>query len=708
MPSRPQLAAPASAPLPASLGQIDASYSFSFSSSKIQRKPSLVLGLAVGGSITAAIAFIIFLLLLYRRLRGSKTSPYDAASENLQRFSYRALKAATGSFDEGQKLGQGGFGAVYKGQLRNGTEIAVKVLDAKSVQGEREFQNEVSVIGKVSSPHIVGLLGFCADRKRKLLVYEYMCNRSLQDALFDDGYIVQLDWGKRFGIMTDTAKGLAFLHTKCEPAIIHGDIKPSNILLDGGFSARIADFGLARLKTEDLEPQKEDLEGPKSDGKRDRPAPVDVVVGDDKSVREETESVMTVEMGFSAVDGDPGRLLNMQSPETYGSSSVSPEQNLVFLSSNASPEGLNDETETVTETHDGRTPSEIVDLEKNMGMLINGGMPKARSVDCKSTDFSRDDEDKMSIDSGRKKNSKDWWWKQQDGSGEFSVKDYVMEWIGTDIKKERPRSSERDLNVGGRRKPEKRRQRREKSFEWWVTLAEEDEIEEPKKKEKSKSRERREWWREEFCDELSHKSNGSSRRAKSRSRSRDWFREDPLPLHHHSRDWGSGDVMRSGVSSTPSMRGTVCYVAPEYGGGGVLSEKGDVYSFGVLLLVIISGRRPLQVMASPITEFERANLISWARHLARSGNVLKLVDATLGDEYDKSQALLCITVALLCLQRLPAARPAMTEVVKILSGEVEVPSLPFEFSPSPPYGFPFRSRRKSSSRVSPAIHAQVL
>ena len=123
-----------------------------------------------------------------------------------------------------------------------------------------------------------------------------------------DGYPVQLDWGKRFGIMMDTAKGLAFLHTKFESAIIHGDIKPSNILLDDGFSARIADFGLARLKTKDLEQKQKDEvpEVQKFDRKRDRPAPVDVIVADDKSVTEETESVMTVDMGFSAVDGDPG------------------------------------------------------------------------------------------------------------------------------------------------------------------------------------------------------------------------------------------------------------------------------------------------------------------------------------------------------------------------------------------------------------------
>lgn len=201
----------------------------------------VVIGLAVGGSVIAAIAFIIVLLLLLRRLKGSRTrnaSPLEkeAASVHLRKFSYRDLKAATKSFDDVQKLGQGGFGVVYRGQLgHNGQEIAVKVLDSTSLQGEREFHNEVSVIGKVSaSPHIVGLLGYCCDTKRghRLLVYEYMQNRSLQDALFDNTYPVQLSWGARFKIMMDTAKALAFLHTDCDPPIIHGVIKPSNILLD--------------------------------------------------------------------------------------------------------------------------------------------------------------------------------------------------------------------------------------------------------------------------------------------------------------------------------------------------------------------------------------------------------------------------------------------------------------------------------------------
>ena len=141
------------------------------------------------------------------------------------------------------------------------------------------------------------------------------------------------------------------------------------------------------------------------------------------------------------------------------------------------------------------------------------------------------------------------------------------------------------------------------------------------------------------------------------------------------------------------MRGTVCYVAPEYGGGGPLSEKCDIYSFGVVLLVLISGRRPLQMTTSPMSEFEKASLISWARHLAQVGRLLDLVDPALRG-VDRDQALLCITVALLCIQRSPARRPSSAEVLDMLAGEGEPPPLPLEFSPSPPGGFPFKSRRK--------------
>ncbi|KAK9922956.1 hypothetical protein M0R45_031393 [Rubus argutus] len=155
----------------------------------------------------------------------------------------------------------------------------------------------------------------------------------------------------------------------------------------------------------------------------------------------------------------------------------------------------------------------------------------------------------------------------------------------------------------------------------------------------------------------------------------------------------SGDLFSRELSSTTSMRGTLCYVAPEYGGCGYLMEKADIYSLGVLILVVVSGRRPLHVLASPM-KLEKANLISWCRQLAQAGNILELVDERLKDEYNKDQASLCINLALSCLQKMPELRPEIGEIVKVLKGEMDLPPVPFEFSPSPPSRLYSRSRSR--------------
>ncbi|XP_007220316.2 LOW QUALITY PROTEIN: receptor-like serine/threonine-protein kinase At2g45590 [Prunus persica] len=381
-------------------------------------------------TVTITLAFISllsFLIFLYRKLSYNRTTPFDhhhssatatptttpttpttatnTKKNNNNRFSYSAIRRATGSFSASNRLGHGGFGSVYKATLPSGQSLAVKLMDSTgSLQGEREFHNELSIALNLTNPHILSLHGFSTDRRGRklLLVYELMPNRSLQEALLDRSVRSCLVWKKRFSV----------------------------------------DLGQERKKRK----------------------------------------------------------------------------------------------------------------------IINSSL--TRSID---------------------------WW---------------LDGLGGEIR-------------SGRR---------------------------------------------------------------------------------NSQDWGStcgGDVPKSGgISSTPSMRGTVCYVAPEYGGGGQLSEKCDVYSFGVLVLVLISGRRPLQVTASPMSEFERANLISWARQLARNGKLLDLVDQSI-HSLDKEEALLCITIALLCLQRTPGKRPTMKEIVGILLGEAEPPHLPFEFSPSPPSNFPFKSRKKA-------------
>ncbi|VFQ74765.1 unnamed protein product [Cuscuta campestris] len=503
-----------------------------------------------------------------------------------------------------------------------------------SLQGEREFQNELSLASRIDPaccPHIVSILGFSSEakigKKRLILVYEFMQNGSLQDALMDKKCPELMPWQKRFSILVSIAKGIEYLHHSCDPPIVHGDIKPSNVLLGHNFDAKIADFGLSQSMSIDNEGGDENL-------------------------------------GFANPEEQNGSILE-------GNVTAILEEDVT-----QSPESC-----CIKILDDAVDPP----LSESEGVL-----------------------DGVSVGSSLRR---DWWWKQENpngGSESGRVKDYVMEWIGSEIKKERPKKDSTGIDQ-----------------------PEDDDDDQKKKKKRQnvklskprKSRKPREWWKEEFCEELTKKKKKKKRGA-SHGGETWWQRgeEEGRKKKRKSKgsiDWwidnlsgefgggGGGGGRRSsqdvtndgfvpksgGVTSTPSMRGTVCYIAPEYGGGGgTLSRKCDVYSFGVLLLVLVSGRRPLQVTASPMKEFERANLVSWARHLAQSGKLLDLVDPNV-ESLDQEQALLCITIALLCLQRSPDKRPTMREIVGMLCGESNPPPLPFEFSPSPPSSFLFKSRR---------------
>ncbi|KAF3442274.1 hypothetical protein FNV43_RR16190 [Rhamnella rubrinervis] len=658
----------------------------------------LLVPLLAGTLTLTVITVFILIIFLYRKLSYNRTAPFDQNqstgqnSQNQQRrFSYSLLRRATSSFSASNRLGHGGFGSVYKATLPSGQSLAVKLMDNHgSIQGEREFHNELSLALNLSSPYILSLLGFSTDRRgRKLiLVYELMPNRSLQEALLDRKCAELMHWKRRFRIALDIAQGLEYLHHACNPPVIHGDVKPSNVLLDSEFNAKIGDFGLARLKTEDQDHVVVEEDEMEEIAKKKKREGVDV--GEDNgSILEETESVSA-----SAVTGgfEEGVVLDR-----------SPESCVVrILDPDASPETA---------------------------------VPTSPEATADKTSVSEGCFDKFSVESGkdligngRRKggSGRDWWWKQDNGGGSESgrVKDYVMEWIGNEIKKERPKSewvaSPSSADNGGSVSAKTEQKKRRKRLEWWASLDEE------RIRKRDRNKQPKEWWKEEFCEELAKKKKKKKKRGSNsndggelwwqkdeddelqerknrkskRSRgSIDWWLDglsgEIRSGRRNSQDWISCEIPRSGgVSSTPSMRGTVCYVAPEYGGGGQLSEKCDVYSFGVLILVLISGRRPLQVTASPMSEFERANLISWARQLARSGKLLDLLDPSI-HSLDKEEVLLCLTIALLCLQRTPSKRPSMKEIVRMLSGEAEPPHLPFEFSPSPPSNFPFKSRKKA-------------
>ncbi|XP_075666911.1 G-type lectin S-receptor-like serine/threonine-protein kinase At1g11300 [Castanea sativa] len=167
--------------------------------------------------------------------------------QELPLFNLEELASATNNFHLSNKLGEGGFGPVYKGKLSDGQEIAVKRLSKASGQGSQEFMNEVVVISKLQHRNLVRLLGCCVEGEEKMLIYEYMPNKSLDAFLFDPPKEKLLDWGKRFNIIEGIGRALLYLHRDSRLRIIHRDLKASNILLDKELNSKISDFGMARI-----------------------------------------------------------------------------------------------------------------------------------------------------------------------------------------------------------------------------------------------------------------------------------------------------------------------------------------------------------------------------------------------------------------------------------------------------------------------------
>ncbi|KAJ1684949.1 hypothetical protein LUZ63_016339 [Rhynchospora breviuscula] len=213
----------------------------------------IIIVLAMAGTIMIIFVFLLSFRRMIQRYRlFRKNRPQENIVSIIEqhgsfapiRYRYVELKKITNSFHN--KLGKGGFGSVFKGNLENGRFVAVKLLHDSSGTGE-EFVNEVISIGRTSHANIVGLIGFCIEKSYRALIYEYMPNGSLDKYIYSENSKENLEWEKLYDIAVGVARGLEYLHRGCSTRIVHFDIKPQNILLDEDFCPKIADFGLAKL-----------------------------------------------------------------------------------------------------------------------------------------------------------------------------------------------------------------------------------------------------------------------------------------------------------------------------------------------------------------------------------------------------------------------------------------------------------------------------
>ncbi|KAI3944061.1 hypothetical protein MKW92_036288 [Papaver armeniacum] len=199
--------------------------------------------------VTATLSTITILWCFCIQKRKVKKGNEDAIILNSTalQIDFNTIKLVTNNFSDNNKLGEGGFGSVYKGTLENGQEIAVKRLSRYSGHGGEEFKNEVMLVAELQHENLVRLLGFSIDKEEKLLIYEFMQNASLDRFLFDPVKCTMLDWKRRYNIIVGIAQGLQYLHEDSQCRIIHRDLKVSNILLDVDMNPKISDFGTARM-----------------------------------------------------------------------------------------------------------------------------------------------------------------------------------------------------------------------------------------------------------------------------------------------------------------------------------------------------------------------------------------------------------------------------------------------------------------------------
>jgi serine/threonine protein kinase len=223
-------------------------------SSKSGISTGAIVGIVLGAIACAVtLSAIVTLLILRTKLKDyravskrRRVSKSSIKMDGVRSFTYEEMSSATNHFSSSAQVGQGGYGKVYKGILPDGTAVAIKRAQEGSLQGEKEFLTEISLLSRLHHRNLVSLIGYCDEEGEQMLVYEYMPNGTLRDHLSVTAK-EPLTFIMRLKIALGSAKGLMYLHNEADPPIFHRDVKASNILLDSKLSAKVADFGLSRL-----------------------------------------------------------------------------------------------------------------------------------------------------------------------------------------------------------------------------------------------------------------------------------------------------------------------------------------------------------------------------------------------------------------------------------------------------------------------------
>ncbi|XP_027333971.1 probable leucine-rich repeat receptor-like protein kinase At5g49770 [Abrus precatorius] len=226
----------------------------------------IIIGAAIGGSFILLVLLVLASVYAFRQKKRaeraiSRSNPFGRWDPNksncdipqlkaAKQFSFKEIKKYTNNFSQANGIGSGGYGKVYQGTLPNGQLIAIKRAQKESKQGVLEFKAEIELLSRVHHKNLVSLVGFCFEREEQMLVYEFVPNGTLKDAISGKSGIV-LIWSRRLKVALGTARGLAYLHEHADPPIIHRDIKSNNILLDENYNAKVADFGLSKSILDD-------------------------------------------------------------------------------------------------------------------------------------------------------------------------------------------------------------------------------------------------------------------------------------------------------------------------------------------------------------------------------------------------------------------------------------------------------------------------